>query len=182
MNEKNYLNRCVIIESYNNAWPEKFIFEKNQILSAIGDENPVVEHIGSTAIVGLAAKPIIDIMVGVNNLAIANLCIELLKTIGYEYVPKLEEQFPNRRFFHKGPNLPNKHFHLHMVEVNSDFWYRQILFRDYLRANPKAVAEYQELKLTLSEKFNDSVAGYCDAKTDFIQEILKEAKESRHAQ
>ena len=177
MNEKDYLNRYVIIEPYNANWPEKFISEKNKILSMIGDKNPVVEHVGSTAILGLSAKPIIDIMVGVKDLTTADQCIKPLEMINYEYVSKLEKQFPHRRFFHKGPNLPNKHFHLHMVEIDSDFWQRQILFRDYLRAHPKASSKYQKLKLKLAEKFNSNVADYCEAKTEFIQEILNKAKD-----
>ncbi|MBU2546744.1 MAG: GrpB family protein [Gammaproteobacteria bacterium] len=172
MSEQYFLNRQVVISPYDDNWPKKFTAEKELILSVIADKNVVVEHIGSTAIPGLAAKPIVDIMVGVKTLAIADACIKPLESIGYEYIPNLEKNFPRRRFFHKGPNLPNKHFHLHMVEINGSFWQNQLFFRDYLRNNLKALAEYQQLKKDLAEKFQDDVSGYCEAKSEFIQKIL----------
>lgn len=173
--QQNYLNRQVIIEPYNESWPNKFETEKKKILSVIGKYGVLVEHIGSTAIVGMSAKPILDIMVGTKDLSTSDACIELLQTIDYEYVPKLEEDFPERRFLHRGPNLPNKHVHLHMVVIDSDFWERQLLFRDYLRQHPKAAAEYQRLKDKLAKQYKTDVFAYCEAKTECIQEILRRA-------
>jgi len=93
-----YFNRKVIIEPYNPSWPEKFVREKILILSALNDKGIIIEHIGSTAVPGLAAKSIIDIMLGVKDLATANACIPLLETLGYEYVSALEKDFPARRY------------------------------------------------------------------------------------
>jgi len=167
-----YLHRRVIIVPYDENWPKMFAAEKANILSVIGDKHVVVEHIGSTAIPSLSAKPIIDIMVGTKDLTTAESCIKPLETISYEYVPKLEKDFPRRRYLHKGPNLPNKHFHLHMVEIDSDFWQRQLFFRDYLRNNPKTSAEYQHIKENLAKQFENDIFRYCEAKSKFIQKIL----------
>lgn len=97
-----------------------FDAEKAKILSAV-HYDIIVEHIGSTSIAGLAAKPIIDIVIGTKDLSMADACIKPLKTIDYEYVAKLEEKFPDRRFLHRGLNLPNQHYHLHMVARDSVF-------------------------------------------------------------
>jgi GrpB-like predicted nucleotidyltransferase (UPF0157 family) len=177
MSDDYFLKRQVIITDYDTNWPKMFAAEKAKILSVIGNKDIVVEHIGSTAISGLAAKPIIDIMIGTKDLVTADACIKPLETIGYEYVPELEKDFPQRRYLHKGPNLPNKHFHLHMVKINSDFWKKQLFFRDYLRNNPKTSAEYQRLKEKLAKQFQDDVFNYCEAKSDFIQKVL--AKKQR---
>jgi GrpB-like predicted nucleotidyltransferase (UPF0157 family) len=167
-----YLNRRVIIASYDANWPHMFMSEKENILKVTSDRNVIVEHIGSTAIPGLSAKPIIDIMVGVKDLATADACIIPLEKISYEYVKTLEKEFPRRRYLHKGPNLPNKHFHVHVVEVKSDFWNKQLFFRDYLRKNPKTLAAYQRLKENLAKRFKDDVFKYCKAKSNFILEVL----------
>lgn len=172
MPKQYFLNRRVIIAPYNDQWPKMFAAEKANILSVLDSTSVTVEHIGSTAIPGLAAKPIIDIMIGTKDLTAANSYINPLETIGYEYVPELEANFPYRRYLHKGPNLPNKHFHLHMVEINSDFWQRQLFFRDYLRSNPKALIEYRRLKIKLAKKYQTDVYNYCEAKSEFIQKIL----------
>lgn len=167
-----YFNRNVIILPYDDNWPKMFISEQAQILGVMGDKNAIIEHIGSTAVPNLAAKPIIDMMIGVKDLITADACIKPLETIGYEYVQKLEAQFPHRRYLHKGPNLPNKHFHLHMVEINSDFWHKQLFFRDYLREHPSASTDYQRLKENLAKQFQNDVFSYCEAKSEFIQKVL----------
>jgi GrpB-like predicted nucleotidyltransferase (UPF0157 family) len=137
----------VKVVDYDPNWPLMFEREKVKILSVIANKVVAIEHIGSTAVPGLGAKPIIDIMVGVRSLSDAQKCIEPLGTIGYEYISKYEVAIPERRYFRRGPpNLPNRHYHLHMVEYNSDFWKRHLLFRDYLRVHPHAAREYNNLK------------------------------------
>lgn len=87
------------IVDYNPVWPVRFAKEKASLLEAIGDWAMVIEHIGSTAVPGLGAKPIIDIMLGVHRLADARYCIAPLAAIGYEYVPQFEDEMPERRYF-----------------------------------------------------------------------------------
>ena len=117
------------IVNYDPRWPRRFKEEKARILAAIGPWARSVEHVGSTAVPGLAAKPIIDILVGLRSLEDAKECITRLEAIGYEYIPEYEAIRPERRYFRKGPTESRTH-HLHMVETSSGFFRNHILFRD----------------------------------------------------
>jgi GrpB-like predicted nucleotidyltransferase (UPF0157 family) len=166
----------VKVVDYDPNWPLLFEREKAEILSVIAKKVVAIEHVGSTAVPGLGAKPIIDIMVGIRHLSDAQTCIGPLETIGYEYVPEYENAIPERRYFRKGPsNMPNKHYHLHMVESGSDFWRRHLLFRDYLRAHPHAAGEYNKLKRELAAKYRFNREAYTEAKTSFIESIVAKA-------
>ncbi len=166
----------VIIFDYDPQWPLLYEEERKLILDAIGHLILAIEHVGSTAVPGLGAKPIVDIMVGIRNLADAVQCIEPLLSIGYEYVPEYEDSIPERRYFRKGPNdIPNQHFHLHMVEITSDSWQRQLLFRDYLRTHPDEAQRYYQLKIELSDIYGSDRDGYTNAKTAFIEAAIDTA-------
>jgi len=166
----------VKVVDYDPNWPLLFEEEKAKILSVIAKNVVAIEHVGSTAVQGLGAKPIIDIMVGIHHLSDAQGCITPLETVGYEYVPEYENSIPQRRYFRKGPsNVPNKHYHLHMVEYGSDFWRCHLLFRDYLRAHPHAVGEYYRLKKELAAKYRLNREAYTEAKTLFIESIVAKA-------
>jgi len=94
-----------------------------------------VEHVGRTAVLGLAAKPIVDMMLGVRRLADVERRIPVLEADGWEYVPEHERIFPDRRFFARPVPRPRTH-HLHAVEVGTDFWRDHLAFRDHLRTHP----------------------------------------------
>ncbi len=134
-----------------------------------------VEHIGSTAIPKIQAKPIIDIMIGVQDLNIADIyLVKIIQSIGYTYIKGYETAMPDRRFFQK--NVGNVRTHqIHLVELNSNFWIRHLLFRDYLRVHSNAAKQYEALKLDLASKFTDTNQ-YALAKTEFIREIEKLAQ------
>jgi len=166
----------VKIVDYDLNWPKVFGKEKKLILDVIGHIIVRTEHIGSTAVPGLGAKPIVDILVAVNHLNDAEKCIEPLKMIGYEYKPRLEADIPERRFFGKGAPPKEQHYHLHMVELTSDFWERHLLFRDYLRAHPEVAQEYQKLKRQLAAECGNNREGYTEAKTPFIESIVAKAR------
>ena len=169
----------VKVVDYDQNWPLLFEGEKARILSVIAKKVVAVEHIGSTAVPDLGAKPIIDIMVGICHLSDAQDCIEPLEAIGYEYAPEYENSIPERRYFRKGPsNVPNKHYHLHMVEYSGDFWRRHLLFRDYLRAHPHVAKEYYRLKKELAAKYRSDREAYTEAKTLFIESIVAKASGS----
>jgi GrpB-like predicted nucleotidyltransferase (UPF0157 family) len=165
-------NRPVTIVPYDSYWPVLFEGEKSQLLQTCKDQDMQIEHIGSTAIPGLAAKPTIDILIGIKDLEEANRLIPLLKEIGYVYVPEYEQDMPDRRYFYKGRKVEDD-FHLHMVAVGSPFWKRHLAFRDYMRKHLEDVKEYELLKLTLAKKFGEDRNGYTDAKTEFITRIEK---------
>ena len=164
----------VKIVDYSPRWSVLYEEEKNKILGVIGHKVVEIEHIGSTAVPGLGAKPIIDIMVGVSRLTDAEECIEPLRSIGYEYVPEYEVEIPERRYFRKGP--VNTHRHLHMVEVVNDFWERHLLFRDYLRAHPEVASEYLALKKDLAARYGTERNSYTEAKTSFIEQVVGRAR------
>ncbi|HEY0323990.1 MAG TPA: GrpB family protein [Pyrinomonadaceae bacterium] len=169
----------IVIVEYNPRWPALFEEEKARILGLIHAWVESVEHIGSTSVPGLGAKPIIDIMVGIRSLADAPECISRLETIGYEYVPKHEAVLPLRRFFHKSATPCARTHHLHMVEPTGEFWERHILFRDALRANPETARQYYELKKALAARFGSDRDSYTDAKTSFIEAVVTRARKER---
>ena len=170
------LNIPIEIVPYNPSWPALFAEAWREISAAIGGYIISIEHIGSTSVPGLAAKPVIDILIGVRSLADADRFIPPLAPLGYTYVPKHEDVFPERRYLHRITDGKHTH-HLHIVEPASDFYRVQILFRDYLRTHPNAAAEYAALKYQLAEKYRDDREAYTDSKSDFIRNILRLAQD-----
>lgn len=137
-----------------------------------------IQHVGSTAIPGLPAKPIIDIMIAVTSLAeMKALAVPVLQKLGYEYWDANPDT--ERMFFVKGmpPYGEKRTHHVHIVEPSSKHWTGKIAFRDYLIAHPEAAREYQELKDRLAREFTYDREQYTDAKGEFVQRILKLAKD-----
>ncbi len=167
------MGKGIVIVDHDPRWPRLYEMERLQILQAIGEHLVALEHIGSTAVPRLGAKPTIDIMAGVSNLDDSGRCIQPLETIGYSYVPEYEEFIPDRRYFRKGPHDARSH-HLHMVEHGGDFWERHLLFRDHLRAHPEVARRYERLKRELAPQYTDGNE-YADAKTPFIDAVIEEA-------
>jgi GrpB-like predicted nucleotidyltransferase (UPF0157 family) len=151
--------------------------ERRRIEAVTGSWLERIEHVGSTAVPDLAAKPVIDIMVGVDTLESGPLCVEALTGIGYEYVPEFERELPERRYLRKfGPDGRRTH-QIHLVE-HSDYgwWDRHVAFRDHLRAHPDIAAEYTSLKRGLAGRFRHDRASYTDAKTKFVRRIELQAR------
>ena len=171
----------IIIADYDPAWPGMFAAARDELVRAIGAWVTGVEHIGSTAVPGLAAKPVIDILVGVRTLAEADAhCIAPVVALGYEYIAKYEAEMPYRRYFKWPAGDGRLEHHIHLVEQGSEFWERHLLFRDYLRAHPDSVRAYERLKRKLAPRFDD-VNDYADAKTEFIRRAEARARESLHS-
>ena len=135
----------------------------------------VIEHVGSTAVPGLGAKPVIDIVIGVPVLGLVEERIPALAAAGYEYVREYETQRSERRYFRK-PRLGPRAFHVHCVVTASDYWNRHLAFRDHLRANPATAAAYGRLKRELSIRV--SKGEYTDAKGPFIAAVLASLRRS----
>lgn len=172
----------IILDNYDPAWPEMFAAERERILAAIGDWAVAVEHVGSTAIPGIAAKPIIDIGVALEHLADALKCITPLDEIGYEC--KGEFGIPERIYFRKLTDTPlpgqvndgvGRTHQIHMYQRDHEQFIWHIAFRDYLRAHPEAREEYEALKRNLAVAHAGSIEAYADAKSDFVRSILREA-------
>ncbi len=149
--------------------------ERQSLQAALVEASAEVEHIGSTAVVGLAAKPVIDIMVGLPDFSVADKLVPTIEALGYEYIKKYEDEMPFRRYFVKDRDGVRTH-QIHMVEVGGEFWRRHLLFRDYLRQNPETADEYAALKKQLAGREWADVNEYADAKTEFIKGIEGKAE------
>ena len=174
------MKRKIIIDAYNPDWPAQFEQERAHLQAALGDRIDRIEHIGSTAVPGLGAKPVIDMLVGLRALADAADCIAPVVGLGYHYVPEFEDELPDRRFFRRDTNGQRSH-HIHMVEVGSPFWLEHLRFRDYLRRQPEAVAAYEALKQRLAAEYVDDVDAYAGAKTEFVRDVLARAEADERA-
>lgn len=166
----------VFIVDYEPNWAILFQQEA-QGINQILDRNLItrIEHFGSTAVPGLAAKPIIDLLVGVSSLAQAKqIAVPQLEALGYVYWANNPD--PQRLFFVKGlpPNSPRTH-HIHMVEPDSLLWER-LLFRDYLRQHPDEAADYAQLKHDLAQRFFTDREAYTSGKTKYVQSVVEKAK------
>lgn len=151
-------------------WPLAFEKEKKLLQHTFGGKIIATEHIGSTSVPGLAAKPIIDIIMAVRFFDELDDFIAPLQKLGYEYMP--ERMFADRKFFPKGPR-DNRTHHLNIVLKNSpEQWASPLAFRDYLKTHATARQKYAELKQQLAQKYLGDRAAYTKAKSDFIQSIL----------
>lgn len=164
------------VVQYDKQWPKIFQAEKKLISSAISEKIIDIQHIGSTAIPQMSAKPIIDIVVLIPSLEKAEKYIEPFNKIGYQFFK--DRSSVERLFFVKG-EPPKYHLSLAQPEKFS-YWKRQILFRDYLRQHHNLALEYKALKKHLIEKYPDGRQQYCDGKNEFINKILTLAEEKRN--
>ena len=170
--EVDIMDKQIIIKPYQKAWHEEYLKEKRECCSLLGGDVIKIEHIGSTSVEELGAKPIIDIMIGVTDLQITDNWIGILAMIDYEYVPK---GVSNWRFFRKGKWRAGTH-HLHVYKYDSEEWKNNLLFRDFLQEHEWARKEYKELKEKLAAIYPFDRVSYTNAKAPFIQNILKLAK------
>jgi len=158
---------------YNSKWKELYKREEELLYSSIGNYVLDIQHIGSTSIPGILAKPIIDIAVGLKSLDLVKKIIKPLKSIGYQYLG--EKGVTNRHFFVKGIEKNRTHY-LHVEKLGSKNWKNHILFRDYLLKNKEAAKEYSQLKRELALKYKNDRDAYLTEKESFIQKIIKRAK------
>jgi GrpB-like predicted nucleotidyltransferase (UPF0157 family) len=155
---------------YDSEWPSLFVQERSLLRRELGEwlSGPI-EHIGSTAIPGLVAKPVIDIMAGVESLAASQGAIAAASRLGYEYFPYKADLI---HWFCK-PSPAFRTHHLHLVPFNSPQWLDSLAFRDYLRGNPDVAAEYGALKLRLAKAYEFDREAYTEAKGPFIQRVIE---------
>jgi GrpB-like predicted nucleotidyltransferase (UPF0157 family) len=170
----------VTIVEYSPTWPEQFDQEKHLLQKILENTGAVIEHIGSTSVVGLAAKPIIDIMIGLPDFALADSLVSKFTALQYNYISKYEDVMPDRRFFTKKQRDTTTH-HIHMVGRGSEFWERHLLFRNFLRENPDLARRYAALKKELAQREWQDGNEYAGAKTEFIRNIEAQARQQAHA-
>jgi len=133
--------------------------------SAVGQ----IEHVGSTSVPGMIAKPIIDMIAAVERLSSASTFVPVLERLGYEHRPN--DPVPGRLFFALGPRTQRTH-HLSLAEVASSFWHEHIAFRDCLLANRSVAEQYASLKQRLAAQFGHDRPSYTAAKEEFIRHAL----------
>ena len=163
----------VEVVDYDQGWPRRYQEERDRIAAAIGDALLAIEHVGGTAVPGLPAKPVIDLMLGVDDIERAGPAVAGLINLGYEYIPEFESQLPDRRYFRRG--TPDTH-HVHMVPVSSDYFTEHLLFRDWLRSHPQAAEEYGKLKRGLAGRFPNDRDAYRAGKVPFIEMVVAAAR------
>jgi GrpB-like predicted nucleotidyltransferase (UPF0157 family) len=169
----------VQLEDYDVRWPEKFAVEAVRIRDVFGEANVIaVEHFGSTAIPGLVAKPIIDLLVIVHSLAEAKNAVEPMHSLGYAYWYDNPRQ--DRLFFVKGlpPNGPRTH-HVHVTEPRGEMAETRLPFRDYLRTHDDARDAYASLKRELASRHQSDREAYTEAKADFVNGIVAKAHQEQ---
>jgi GrpB-like predicted nucleotidyltransferase (UPF0157 family) len=166
----------ISLVAYDHAWPGRFQDERAELARVLGPwlTGPI-EHIGSTAIPGLLAKPVIDIMAGVADLASSRPARAAVATLGYMYFPYRPEVM---HWFCK-PSPAHRTHHLHLVPIGSPLWVDRIAFRDYLRSQPEAAAEYAVLKRQLAARYAFDREAYTDGKSAFVATILERAWAAR---
>src|SRR2546423_12254807 len=169
----------VRVVPYRPEWAALFAREAALLRSIMGAAALGIEHIGSTSIEGMDAKPIIDLMVAVNSLGGAKVWIPELEAAGYEFRP--DETVPDRLFFAKGPRSRRTH-HLSLAEPTSEFYVHKLLFRNFLRRCAEARAEYRALKKRLARVHPEDRGAYTAGKRAFVERILSLAVAETQAQ
>ena len=166
----------VVVSEYDPRWPRLFAEEVEKISEILGENCVAVHHIGSTAVEGLAAKPIIDIMPVVRSLTEADRAAPALERLGYEYLG--EFGIPGRRYLRKGGDERTHQVHIFACGDAANI-NRHLAVRDYLRAHPAVREAYAVLKRRLAEQFPYDIDGYCDGKQSFVQELERLALAAR---
>ena len=163
--------RKIEVVAYNKDWPTHFEKEAARVRDAIEEGLMEVHHIGSTAVPGLSAKPIIDLLLEVSDLALLDRFDSKMELLGYSI--KGEYGIPGRRFYLKG--LIHRTHHIHAFESGSAGFLRHLALRDFLRTHPVEAMKYGELKQEIAGRFPLNNDGYCEAKHDFVQQLEKRA-------
>ena len=165
--------RKVEVIDYQNSWCAKFDEEADILKSAIGFLNPNIHHIGSTSVSGLAAKPIIDILIEIDDVGSLDDHAKHLEEVGYH--GRGENGIPGRRYFEKGGE--DRTHQIHVFNRGSLGVIRHLAFRDYLCRHPQIAHEYATLRKEVAGTCNNDIDLYCDGKNQFIKKHEKFAIE-----
>lgn len=173
------MSQLVEIHAYRTAWPLIAAAERQTLSTASGNLFVALEHIGSTAVPGLAAKPIIDLMGGVERLSDVAGCIASLEALGFEHISTNK---PRRLLLRRAASIEAPQVHLHIVEAATWEQQNERLFRDFLRGCPEHAATYAALKQHLAAVHAGNMKAYTSAKTSFIKAAMVAARNARPAQ
>jgi len=154
---------------YTSKWIASFKQEKKALQAFMGND-VAIEHIGSTAVPDLMAKPTIDILIGVREWNDRSFFLSEITSLGYNYIPEYETSLPERKYFEK---IQDGHHiaHIHLVKKGGEFWKKHLFFRNILQSNQKTRSEYSQLKQELANKQWKDRNDYATAKTAFIKQV-----------
>lgn len=163
-------NDPVVIVDYDPAWPDRYLEWRNRLANALGDLAVRIEHVGSTAVPGLAAKPIVDIEISVLNIDDEPAYVPPIEAAGIA----LRSRDTHHRYFRPAPGRP-RDVQVHVCVAEGTWERDHLLFRDYLRAHDDVRDNYARLKRELASRYPDDRVGYTEAKSEFITEVLRTA-------
>jgi GrpB-like predicted nucleotidyltransferase (UPF0157 family) len=155
----------ITLVDYDSAWPERYSGLEREIRELLGPAALQIEHVGSTSVPGLAAKPILDLQLSVGALEPRARYVEPLERLGYMFAPAPEA--PDYHFFAKPPERPRSH-HLHVCEVGSHHELRHLAVRDFLRSHDDEAARYAALKRRVVERHPQDRLAYIEGKEDYL--------------
>ena len=159
------------IVAHDSRWAEQFAAERDRLLDLLPGRFAAIEHIGSTAVPGFPAKPIVDLLAGVGSMSEADALLAPLCAHGYATSAEFNATLPDRRWLMRHA-LGRRTHHLHLVVFGGEAWVRCLEFRDLLRTDAPIAARYQRLKQVLAEQHRHDREAYTHAKTEFIQAVL----------
>ena len=162
----------VTVVPYEEDWLLQFARVRDHLLRVFGDMAIQVEHIGSTSVPSLAAKPVIDVLLGADSLTAIESRTDALERVEYRYISKYERELPMRRYFVKAEETHSLRVHVHGVVLGSAMWHEHIAFRNALRSDNVLLSGYQTLKMELAERFPHDKASYTAGKAPFIRSAL----------
>lgn len=162
----------VALLAYDPRWPTLFEAERERLLTLFPGAFVAIEHMGSTAVPGLAAKPVIDILAGVESMAAARGLSAPLCANGYTTSAEFNAALADRQWFMRWADGHRTH-HLHLVVHGGPVWTQRLRFRDALRADPVLAARYAALKAGLAAQYPKDREAYTEAKAVFVQAVCK---------
>ncbi len=168
--QKPEVDEPISIVGYDPMWPSLFEGEQRRVQDLLGDRITGVEHFGSTAVVGMSGKPIIDLLVGVTDLRVAYANVPDLQSIGYE---NFGEIFIPGRLYLRRRGAQN--FNIAMTVEGGEFWRLQLMVRDYLRAHPEEIAAYSKSKRDTFDSGAGLYSTYSKAKAPFLSGLVERA-------
>ena len=161
----------LFLSEYQDTWPQQLLQVAEQLRASVPVPGAVLEHIGSTSVPGLCAKPVLDILLGINSLGEVEAWIHSLGSAGFMYRPEYEVAIPDRRYFVR-PEAQTARVHLHAVVLGGLLWRQHLHFRDALRQEPLLREQYATLKRGLAIAHAADKAAYTEAKAPFIRQVL----------
>jgi len=167
--------KVVEIVPYNPEWQNEFGRIRDQLLAYVGDLVLSVQHVGSTSVAGLSAKPIIDLDVVMDSYEVFPEIVLRLQQYGYVHQGNLGIE--GREAFKRNYEDGFMKYHLYVCPKDGKGYLEHVAFRDYLRSNAAARQAYEELKLGLAEQYRYDIDAYCEAKTAFVNSILQKARQ-----